>query len=307
MVPNPKYSLLDDDDDEVAAALGLLLPEEVEEGKALGQVRTENWRDHPDITTNSLWLIGSRSREGTHQGDYHGNFVPQIPYQILRRFTQPGDVVVDPFLGSGTTLIECRRQGRHGLGIELNPILAQETQQRIAAEANPHQTWQQVIAGDSTAEEVIAQARQTLADHGTHQAQLLLMHPPYHDIIRFSDDPRDLANAPTLDNFLEAFQRVVRNTYDLLQTDHFLVVVIGDKYGQGEWIPLGFYTLEAVRAVGYKLKSIVVKNIAGNRAKRNLHNFWRQRAFRGHYYIFKHEYIFFFQKRPAGRTTKKPK
>jgi hypothetical protein len=73
-------------------------------------------------------------------------------------------------------------------------------------------------------------------------------------------------------------------------------VVIGDKYGNGEWIPLGFRTMEAVQPVGYTLKSIVVKNVEGNRAKRNLQNLWRQRALRGKYYIFKHEYILFFQK-----------
>ena len=54
--------------------------------------------------------------------------------------------------------------------------------------------------------------------------------------------------------------------------------------------------MEAVRSIGYSLKSIVVKNMEGNRAKRNLQNLWRQRAFRGNYYIFKHEYVLFFQK-----------
>jgi hypothetical protein len=96
------------------------------------------------------------------------------------------------------------------------------------------------------------------------------MHPPYHDIIKFSDDPRDLCNAPTMEDFLERFSLVVENSYDLLDRERFLVLVIGDKYSQGEWIPLGFYTMQKVLENGYKLKSIVVKNIVGNRAKRNL-------------------------------------
>src|SRR5690606_21671201 len=50
------------------------------------------------------------------------------------------------------------------------------------------------------------------------------------------------------------------------------------------------------QSVGYTLKSLVVKNMEGNRAKRNLQNLWRQRAFKGNYYIFKHEYVLFFQK-----------
>ncbi len=275
------------------------LPAEPGEVADIGEVDADNWRDFPDIITDSLWLFRARSRAGVHEGKYHGNFVPQIPYQAIRRFTRPGDVVLDPFLGSGTTLIECRRLGRHGVGIELNPAVAEEARARIEAEKDHHGTWQEVLVGDSGSAEAMARVRQMLAGHGCRQVQLLIMHPPYHDIIRFSEDPRDLCNAATLDDFLRGLQQVVRGTSDLLQKDHFLVVVIGDKYSGREWVPLGFYTMEAVRGTGYTLKSIVVKNIEGNRAKRNLQNLWRQRALRGKYYIFKHEYVLFFQKTDA--------
>ena len=262
----------------------------------IGEAHGGNWRDFEDIDTNSLWIIGSRGREGMHNGNYHGNFVPQIPYQAIRRFTKPEDVVLDTFLGSGTTLIECRRQGRHGIGVELVESISDDAQKRIDAEKNPYDTWQKVIQGDSTDEAVIRQVRKELEQQGRNQVQLLIMHPPYHDILRFSDKPKDLSNAPTLKDFLESFRKVVRGTYDLVEKNHFLVVVIGDKYSNREWIPLGFYTMEAVQSVGYTLKSIVVKNMQGNRAKRNLQNLWRQRAFKGKFYIFKHEYVLFFQK-----------
>jgi len=284
-----------DTEDEAQSLDAGLLPEP---GEVLdiGEVDAGAWRKFPDILTDSLWLFQSRGREGMHNGKYHGNFVPQIPYQAIRRFTKPGEVVLDPFLGSGTTLIECRRQGRHGIGIELIETIAQDASQRIQAEADPYRTWQEVITGDSTSEETIQRVRQILVNHGRSQVQLLVMHPPYHDIIHFSDDPRDLCNAHTLPDFLEAFRQVARGTYDLLQKDRFLVVVIGDKYGAGEWIPLGFHTMAAAQSVGYTLKSIVVKNMEGNRAKRNKQNLWRQRAFKGKYYIFKHEYVLFLQK-----------
>ncbi|MCB9079088.1 MAG: site-specific DNA-methyltransferase [Anaerolineaceae bacterium] len=262
----------------------------------ISEIQAKNWRDYDDIVTNSLWIIGSRSRDGVHSGQYHGNFVPQIPYQAIRRFTKPGDVVLDTFLGSGTTLIESRRLGRHGIGIELVDSIAQGAAQLIEAEANPHQTWQDVITGSSADPATIAQIRATLAAKGQDNVQLLIMHPPYHDIIQFSDHPADLSNQQTVPAFIDAFKQVVYRTYDLLEQNRFLVVVIGDKYSHKEWIPLGFLTMEAVRSVGYSLKSIVVKNMEGNRAKRNLQNLWRQRAFRGNYYIFKHEYVLFFQK-----------
>jgi len=275
---------------------GLTVPSEPEDWSDISEINAKNWRDYEDVVTNSLWVIGSRGREGVHSGKYHGNFVPQIPYQAIRRFTKPGDVVLDTFLGSGTTLIECRRLGRHGIGIELVDSIAQDAEELIDVEDNPHDTWQKVIRGDSTDIETIAQVREALECKGRDKVQLIIMHPPYHDIIRFSDNPNDLSNKQTVTEFIDAFKKIVYRTYDLLEQKHFLVVVIGDKYSDKEWIPLGFQTMEAVRSIGYSLKSVVVKNMEGNRAKRNLQNLWRQRAFKGDYYIFKHEYVLFFQK-----------
>ncbi len=295
----PLFGDMDDPDLEehdIRSLEGLSVPSEPKDWSAIGEIDAKNWREYKDIVTNSLWIIGSRGRDGVHSGKYHGNFVPQIPYQAIRRFTKPGDVILDTFLGSGTTLIESRRLGRHGIGIELVDSIAQDAEELINAEDNPHNTWQIVIRGDSTDIETIAQVRAALEYREQNKVQLIIMHPPYHDIIKFSDDPNDLSNKQTVTEFIEAFKKIVNRTYDLLEQKHFLVVVIGDKYGDKEWIPLGFQTMEAVRSIGYSLKSIVVKNMEGNRAKRNLQNLWRQRAFKGDYYIFKHEYILFFQK-----------
>ena len=83
-----------------------------EKTSALNDLDLDSWREYGDIITDSLWLIPSRDRTGAHLADYHGNFVPQIPHQAMRRFTKQGDLVIDGFLGSGTSLIECRRLGR---------------------------------------------------------------------------------------------------------------------------------------------------------------------------------------------------
>jgi hypothetical protein len=187
--------------------------------------------------------------------------------------------------------------GRNGIGIELAPNLVQVSREIIAKAKNPQNIKTEVIEGDSCQPETKQIVQQLLRrEYNQEKAQLIIMHPPYHDIIKFSDDSRNLCNAPTVEDFLEKFGLVVKNFYDLLGERRFLVLVIGDKYSRGEWIPLGFYTMQKVLENGYKLKSIAVKNIVGNRAKRNLEHFWRRRALGGGYYIFKHEYIMFFQK-----------
>jgi DNA modification methylase len=106
----------------------------------------------------------------------------------------------------------------------------------------------------------------------------------------------DLSNAKSLKEFLEKFSAVLRNTIEILEKDRYLVIVIGDKYTSGKWIPLGFYCLNEAQKLGLTLKSIIIKNMEGNRAKRNKEAIWRYRALSSDYYIFKHEYILIFKK-----------
>lgn len=258
------------------------------------------WREYDDILTDSLWFFPERDRSGAHMADYHGNFIPQIPYQAMKRYTKAGEVVLDPFLGSGTTLIECRRLGRHGIGLELKAPLAEATKKRIAGEKNPFHIKTRVIHGDSgnieASSKKIARALKGIGEKNVH---LAVLHPPYHSIIKFSDAPEDLSNCETPERFLARFGQVVDLTTRFLADGRYLVLVIGDMYERGVWIPLGFHCMQEVMRRGYELKSIVVKDMQGNRAKRNLENIWRYRALAGGFYIFKHEYVMFFRKRPA--------
>lgn len=262
--------------------------------KPFHELDLSQWRTYTDLITDSLWLLGKRDNQGTHKGDYWGNFVPQIPYQAMRRFTRQGELVIDPFAGSGTTLIEARRLGRHAIGVELNPTLVEESLQRVQAAPNPCAVHTAILQGDSTQPSTIESLRALMDEWGFEDAHLLILHPPYHDIIRFSDSPQDLSNAPDVETFLTQLEQVARNFTPLLQPGRYLVLVIGDKYAKGEWVPLGFYAMERLMRLGYTLKSLCVKDIQENRGKRGQYALWRYRALRDGLYVFKHEYVMFF-------------
>jgi hypothetical protein len=260
---------------------------------AVNDINLLRWKEYDEVLTDSLWSFPKRDRSGAHDGDYWGNFVPQIPRQLMLRYTRKGDWVLDAFLGSGTTLIECRELGRNGLGIELNAAVAARACARIESQPNPHSVETTVLTGDSRT--VDLQGPLTAA--GVERVQLALLHPPYHDIIRFSDAEADLSGAASTAEFLRMFGEVVDNVTPRLEDGRYLAVVIGDKYVRGEWVPLGFQCMEEVLRRGYRLKSIVVKNFEETRAKRKQQELWRYRALAGGFYVFKHEYVLIFRKR----------
>jgi len=258
----------------------------------INDINLNRWKEYDDIITDSLWIFGKRDQSGAHKAEYWGNFIPQIPNQFIRRYTKKGDWVLDPFLGSGTTLIECKRLGRNGIGIELNSDVIKLAQKLIGNEKNPFTIKTKILPGDSASLKI----KNELENAGIDSVQLIIMHPPYWNIIKFGNNPGDLSNAESIEKFLEMFGSVLDNTLPLLEDKRFLSVVIGDKYSEGEWIPLGFYVMQEVLKRNIKLKSIIVKNFDMTRGKMNQKELWRYRALAGGFYIFKHEYIFLFQK-----------
>ncbi|MGI9306768.1 MAG: TRM11 family SAM-dependent methyltransferase [Gammaproteobacteria bacterium] len=262
------------------------------------------WKEYDDILTDSLWVLGNRDKSGNHNGFYHGNFVPQIPNQLIRRYTAAGDVVLDAFLGSGTTLIESRRLGRSCIGVELLPEMVKTAKKAAAGQSVeiapvPKNIFSAAITGDSSSPSAARRVAALLAKHKRDCLDLILLHPPYHDIVKFSDDKNDFSNAATVEDFVRQFGAVIENFSCMLRDGHYLAVVIGDKYSDSQWVPLSFRLMEETmrRDKTLALKSVIVKNMVNNRAKRNQEQLWRYRAFAGGFYIFRHEYILLFQKK----------
>ena len=253
-----------------------------------------NWKEL-DINVDSLWLIGERDKSGKHANIYHGNFIPQIPNQLIRRYTKENEIVLDPFMGSGTTLFECEKLNRKFIGFDINhEIIEYVKNQMINSHLNNFVINECDVTNKVIFEPLIKKSLERLKNKKVH---FVIMHPPYMDIVKFTDKKEDLSQISDLSKFIKTFTLAVENAINFLDKNRYFAIVIGDVYKNSEVIPLGFYVLDAVkRQFKTKLKGIIVKNIEGNRGKLGKGSIWKYRALKSDYYIFKHEYILVFKK-----------
>ena len=254
------------------------------------------WRDCT-FNTDSLWIIPRRDSTGVHKGDYHGNFVPQIPREFILRFTKEGGNVLDVFAGSGTTLIEAKSLGRNAVGFDISAEARAITNSRLANTKSLESRANGVKVLDRDA--LDSRSYRDLKE----QFDLVFIHPPYLDIVEFSKDPRCLAQLVKEENsihykkvyFYQYMRQLMRYVEMSLKVGGHFVYVIGDVYRKGEWHTVGFDSWKEMLGGRPELltKAVVVKNMEGNERSKGLRkNLWRYRHLKNGSFDFKHEYIF---------------
>lgn len=81
----------------------------------------------------SVWEITTQPTADAH----FATFPEEIPEMCIKASSRPGDIVLDPFMGAGTTALVAKRFKRRWLGIELNPAYIDIANRRIKAENEP--------------------------------------------------------------------------------------------------------------------------------------------------------------------------
>ena len=247
-----------------------------------------------DILTDDLWLFPNRDKQGKHKNIYHGNFIPQIPYQLISRYTKSGEVVLDPFFGSGTTLFECEKLNRKFIGFDINIKMLEFVQSQMI---DSSKDFFALNLFDNTNEQAKYYIQKSLNYLKEKSVSFAIFHPPYHNIVKFTDNKNDLSNCQSVDEFINKFQKTLSNSLAFLEKNRYFAIVIGDIYQKSEVVPLSFLCMNMIKSnFNTKLKGIIVKNIEGNRGKLGAGGIWRYRALKNDYYIFKHEYILVFKK-----------
>lgn len=181
----------------------------------------------------------------------------------LTFFTRPGELVLDPFLGSGSTLVSAKQCNRSGVGIELSQFYADIAQRRLdAIDSLPHSPSYQT-AKKSFWHVILGNAQQLpelWIEHGFPQFDFCITSPPYWNQLarntirqqtrkdqgldtRYSeDDPNDLGNIRDYYQFLEEQRAIFGHVFGLLRNKGYLVIVTNNVFTKGRLFPLAYDT-----------------------------------------------------------------
>lgn len=97
-----------------------------------GSATLEAEEDGIRYFVNQFWTSSQRAAHSIHEVSYRACFKPQLPRFFIRNLSMPGDIVLDPFMGRGTTPIEAHLNRRRAFGNDINPLSLLLTRPRLA-------------------------------------------------------------------------------------------------------------------------------------------------------------------------------
>jgi DNA modification methylase len=249
-----------------------------------------------EIESTSVWDFGVAERSAAHDlVDFHGWYPPQISKNCILRYSREDDLVLDCFVGSGTTLVECKKYNRRSIGIDINPKMVDIARRKVRCVLGKYEPV--VLVGD--ARNFMQLKEYPILDESI---DCIVTHPPYWKAIVYSKGARvngDLSLDRTLDEFLSNMQKVFEQMYRALKPGKYCCVTIGDVGEGGFLIPLGFYLTKIGLDVGFKMKDIAIWVLQGERSLRKS-NFRIRYIENQKSLLIKHNYVLIFQK-PGGR------
>lgn len=234
-----------------------------------------------ELQCNTVWSFPDRGKWATHDAKYRGNWSPYIPRNIILRYSNEGDTVLDQFVGGGTTVVETKLLNRHGIGVDINPVAIDITKTHLDFECEKSGETD-VYLGDARHLDFISD----------ESVDLIATHPPYANIIRYSESLAGDLSKLKIPEFLEEIKAVAAESYRVLKTGKFCAVLMGDTRKNGSVIPLAFQVMTVFQEAGFKIKEIIIKE----QHNCSTTGFWRKSSVKYNFLLLAHEYLFVFRK-----------
>ena len=227
------------------------------------------------LQPTTLWDYPSQHYGDGVQGDpnYKGATPSYIIWNLLQRYTQPKELVVDPCAGSGTTLDVARDLGRRALGYDVHP----------------------------TRKDVFRVDARKLPPELTGKADFVFVDPPYATHLDYGPDPRDIGKLPAADgSYYAAMADVIGEIHRVLKPGRHMALYVSDSYEHGKggsgaggkFHPLGFELFALMRE---KLEPVDVISVVRHNKTLEMGNY-RRAAEEGNFYLRGFNYLFVMRK-----------
>ena len=245
--------------------------------------RITKWEpENFELEMTTHWSFPKRGDWATHDAKWRGNWSPYIPRNILLRYSQEGDLVLDQFAGGGTTLVEAKLLNRDIIGIDVNDVALERCREKSCFEHDGAEGKVYIRKGDARNLDFIPD----------DSIDLICTHPPYANIIKYSEDiEADLSRLKVKD-FLEAMRPVAAECRRVLKKGKFCAILMGDTRQKGCMVPMSFEVMRIFQDAGFQLKELIIKEQHNCKAT----GYWKTNSVKYNFLLIAHEYLFVFRK-----------
>lgn len=245
--------------------------------------KIKKWEpDDFELEMTTHWSFPKRGNWATHDAKWRGNWSPYIPRNILLRYSSEGDLVLDQFAGGGTTLVEAKLLNRDIIGIDVNDSALERCLEKTSFEYENAKGNVIIKKGDARNLDFIKD--QTI--------DLICTHPPYANIISYSENIEADLSLLKIQDFLQEMEKVASESYRVLKKDKFCAVLMGDTRQKGHMIPMSFEVMKIFEKAGFKLKELIIKEQHNCKAT----GYWKTNSVKYNFLLIAHEYLFIFRK-----------
>ncbi len=228
----------------------------------------------------AIWELYYEKRDIRDKNIHPAVFPIALPKKCIELFTHKGELVLDPFLGIGTTFIAARDLGRNAVGFDLREKYIDFSKKRLAQlEIDYYNTKQIAICDDAInipkyldentiSLSVTSPPYANMLNHKRLNKSIrsdLRKNKHFNEIQQYSNNPRDLGTMRPKE-YAEALAQIYKRILPLLKTRAHCIINLNDLWENNHRYPTHSYIIEAMGKVGYELRNIIIWD------KRNLVN-----------------------------------
>jgi len=218
-----------------------------------------------------IWEFSYEKRDIRDKNIHPAVFPIGLPAKCIKLFTHEGELVIDPFMGIGTTLLAAQDFNRNAVGFDLKEEYIDVAKSRLA-QGNLLNTTRQMTIKDDARNIPNYLKEKTVALAVTSPPYSKFLDKPrlnksirgdlrnnkhYLKVQQYSQDPCDIGTLEPI-AFSQALGEIYRNILPLLRPKAHCVININDLWWENKRIPTHVYIVEALTEVGYELRNILI-------------------------------------------------